>query len=168
METRNQEIERTKKELAELLGKLQRNIDGVGSLRQLKNDYPNAFKKLRFQILVALNDFKNALFRGYVVPSWDAVPKFQEAYTTYEKRIRKEALPKCDVEKVQALLEEFLLWSIKQGGIFNFRIAYPELYEENAEDINTEDISELPIDDLENIEEGSSVTFSLDNQNVKA
>lgn len=165
METRNQEIERTKKELAELLGKLKRNIEGVGSFRQLKKDYPNAYKKLRYQILVAVNDFKNALFRGYVVPSWDDVPRFQEVYKTYEKRLMKEALPKCDVELVQKIFEEFLDWSIGQGGIFNLRIAYPELYEEK----DTENIAELPLDEeFHNLENGSTVVFSLDNQTVKA
>lgn len=164
MGIRNDEIERTKRELAELLGKLKRNIEGVGSLRQLKKDYPLAYKRVRHQILVAVNDFKDALFLGYKIPSWDDVPRFQEEFNKYEKRLLREALPKCDVDLVQQILEEFLTWSISQGGIFIPRIAYPELYEEK----DTENIAELPLDEeFQNLENGSTVVFSVDKQTVK-
>lgn len=62
-----------KKQLTEAMGKMQRNISGVGSIEILKEKYPTAYNRLDEQIKELTRDYVMAAIHG--IGCNDKVPK---------------------------------------------------------------------------------------------
>lgn len=95
----------TKKELQELLDKLERNVSGVGSEKLLKEKYPVPYNKLMQEICDKLNEYiNNAL--SHIETSISA-EEIQKLWSGKKKEIRN-AIKRYSTDDIREIIYDYV------------------------------------------------------------
>ena len=117
-----------KKNLADAMGKMQRNIAGVGSLEMLKEKYPDGYKKLRGKIRELTGQYVEAALTGVryssEIPAGEIAKKWANTKTLINEAIRQN-----NADEVQQRCSDFifdLFDSYAKGGKVEIGYSFPE------------------------------------------
>ena len=112
-----------KENLAEAMGKMKRNIAGVGSLETLKEKYPDGYKKLSGKIRELTSQYVEAALCGVQystrIPADEIVKMWADT-----KPLIKEAMKNYDADQVQERVSNFIEKIFLKYRSGNVRIFY--------------------------------------------
>ena len=96
-----------KENLAEAMGKMKRNIAGVGSLEALKEKYPDGYKKLRDKIRGLTGQYVEAALSGVQYSTEIPAEEISRMWADAKPLIRK-AMNENDADLVQKSISDFI------------------------------------------------------------